>query len=218
MVCSAYQESLARRHGAKPQVIPLGVDPTQFQPGATANGPPWRLLHVADLRPVKNQALLLGAFRRLVDRQVDAYLDIVGADMWSGRMQELARQLGIDRRVIWHGFLPTDAVAPLYRRAHALVVTSRHEAAGVVILEAGASGLPVVGTSVGHLAEWTPDRGVAVASHDPVLLADAIDGLLRDRRRREELASAARGWTLAHDADWTAAQFESLYAALVSRA
>src|SRR5207253_1114992 len=83
----------------------------------------------------------------------------------------------------WHGFLPTDSVAPLYRRAHALVVTSRHEAAGVVILEAGASGLPVVGTPVGHLAEWTPDRGVAVASHDPVLLADAIDGLLRDGRR-----------------------------------
>jgi glycosyltransferase involved in cell wall biosynthesis len=50
-----------------------------------------------------------------------------------------------------------------------------------------------------------------VAPGDPLALADGIASLLADPSKRRRLARAAREWTLAHDADWTATQFERLY-------
>ena len=63
-VCTAYMERLARAHGANPVVIPLGVDTGVFSPAPRPpNGPPWRLLNVANLNPVKDHRTLIQAFR-----------------------------------------------------------------------------------------------------------------------------------------------------------
>ena len=65
-------ERLARAHGAKPVVIPLGVDTSGFHRSAAAPaGPPWRLLSVANLNPVKDHRTLIEAFRLVVDRLGD---------------------------------------------------------------------------------------------------------------------------------------------------
>jgi glycosyltransferase involved in cell wall biosynthesis len=96
-----------------------------------------------------------------------------------------------------------------------VVVSSRHEAAGVVVLEAASAGVPVVGTAVGYVADWAPERAVSVPPGDPTALADAIEAALLDRPRRQRVAAAAREWTLAHDADWSVAQFERVYRELV---
>jgi glycosyltransferase involved in cell wall biosynthesis len=215
-VCSRYMDRLARRHNATPALIPLGVDTSLFSPGADHDeGPPWRLLHVASLNPVKDQRTLLEAFRRVVTRVPDVHLDIAGEDTMGGAIQDLARQLGVAAQVTFHGVLPSDALAVLYRRAHLFVLSSRHEAAGVVALEAAASGLPIAGTAVGYLADWAAeDRAVAVPPGDSPALAGAIVALLADPARRRRLAESAREWTLAHDADWTAREFERLYASL----
>ena len=179
-------------------------------------GPPWRLMHAANLNPVKDQTTLLGAFQRAQAQLSTLHLDIVGHDTLAGAVQRQARDLGVDRDVTFHGFLPTDAMIPLYQRAHLCVLSSRHEAAGVVALEAAACGVPTVGSAVGYLADWTPDRAVAVAPASPGALADAIVGLLRNPERRARIGAAARRWTLAHDADWTATQFERLYIGLAA--
>ena len=64
----------------------------------------------------------------------------------------------------FHGFQPTDALASFYARAHLHVVSSRHEAAGIVVLEAAASGVPTVGTRVGFLADWAQARALNAPS------------------------------------------------------
>jgi glycosyltransferase involved in cell wall biosynthesis len=216
-VCSHYQEQLARAHGLAPAVIPIGVETRRFtlagSHGAFAGGidaPPWRLLHVASLNRVKDQTTLLEALQHVEA----AHLDIVGEDTLGGAIGDVSRRLGLRNRVTLHGFQPTDALASLYRRAHLFVLSSRHEAANVAVLEAAACGLASVGTHVGYLADWSPDRAVTVAPRDPAALAQAINDLLADPAKRQRLASAARGWTLAHDADWTARQFETLYSQL----
>ena len=215
-VCTGYMAELARAHSATPDVIPIGVDPDLF-PSAVrpVEGPPWRLLHVASLNPVKDQCTLLDALRRVIHRLPEIHLDIAGEDTLNGAIQDLARKFQVDGHVTFHGVQPTDAVAALYRQSHLVVVSSRHEAAGVVALEAAAAGVPVVGTAVGYIADWAPERAVAVPPVDPAALADAIEAALADLPRRRRLAAAARDWTIAHDADWSARQFERVYRELV---
>ncbi len=215
-VCTAYMERLARAHGTIPVVIPLGVDGHVFTPPPQPPaGPPWRLLNVASLNPVKDHRTLIEALRIVVDQVGDVHLDLAGEDTMRGTLRDAVARLAIDNRVTFHGPLPSDEVAALYRRAHLFVLSSRHEAAGVVALEAAASCVPVVGTSVGYVADWTPLSARAVPPADPRGLADAIVGLLNDPAARRRLASSAHDWAVAHDADWSAAEFTRLYASLV---
>jgi glycosyltransferase involved in cell wall biosynthesis len=216
-VCSRYQERLARASGATPALVPMGVDVERFRPAARIDGPPWRLLHVASLNPVKDQLTLIGALRQLVALGLAVHLDIVGEDTLDGAIADRAAQWDLATRVTFHGFQPSDALVGLYQRADLFVLSSRHEAANVAVLEAAACGLATAGTHVGYLADWSPDRAVAVAPGDPLALAGGIAGLLADPSRRDRLAAAARAWTLAHDADWTAMQFDRLYRELSRR-
>jgi glycosyltransferase involved in cell wall biosynthesis len=198
-------------NGRRVDVVPIGVDPRAFPPADRPSGPPWRLLRVASINAVKDYPTLLRAFAHVAARGLDVRLDVVGEDTMGGAAQALTRMLDLDSRVTFHGFQPTDRLAPFYASAHLHLVPSRHEASGVAILEAAATGLVTVGTAVGYVADWHPDRAVGVPVNDPNALASAVIDLLQDRSRRARLASAARDWTLAHDADWTAQQFERIY-------
>ena len=126
-------------------------------------------------------------------------------------MQRQCDELGLARYVTFHGFQPSQAVAPLYRAAHLHLLASRHESQAVVVGEAAAAGLPTVGTAVGVLAELAPEAAWAVPVGDAMALASCALALLRDATRREQLARAAQAWARAHDADWTAARFEAIY-------
>src|SRR6185436_18738171 len=121
-------------------------------------GPPWRLLRVASLNRVKDYPMLMRALARLVPALPGVHLDVVGEDTLDGSVQQLAKALGVDAHVTFHGFQPTDALAPFYARAHLHLVSSRHEAAGIVVLEAAAAGVPTIGTRVGFLADWSRER------------------------------------------------------------
>jgi glycosyltransferase involved in cell wall biosynthesis len=210
-VCTHFMARLARAHHADAVRIPIGVDTRRFVPAPRQEGPPWRLLQVASLSPVKDQTTLLTALRHLLVRVPDLHLDIAGEDTLGGAMQALATRLGVGGHVTFHGVCPSDALVPLYQAAHLLVISSRHEAAGVVALEAAACGVPTLGSNVGYVADWAPDRAVGVPPGDPVALADAAASLLADAPRRARLAASAREWTLAHDADATADEFDRLY-------
>ena len=210
-VDTAFMAQLAGAHGARVDIIPMGVDTRAFPVAVRVDGPPWRLLRVASLNPVKDYPTLLHALDRIVRGGLDVHLDIVGEDTMHGAVQRLTRALGLDARVTFHGFQPTESLAAFYARAHLHVAPSRHEGAGAVMLEAASTGLASVGTSVGYLSDWHPDRGLAVPVRDPDALAAAVIDLLQDPARRGQIASAARAWTLEHDADWTSRQFERTY-------
>ncbi len=220
-VCSRYQQRLAlrprRAHGSHSArrgyspVCPATNGVGDLSDTGPTHGVPWQLIHVASLNPVKDQSTLIEAMRRLLTRMPDVHLDIAGEDTLSGAIQGLVKNAAIDQRVTFHGFQPTDALLPLYQRAHLAVLSSRHEAAGVVVLEAAACGVPTVGTRVGHVADWAPEAAVAVPPGDSEALADAIAATLAEPQLRDRLAARARAWTIEHDADWTAREFDTLY-------
>ncbi len=219
---SAPQLELLAGLGAEARRVPLGVDCVQAWPARApvprAAAEPFRLLHVASLNPVKDQPTLLRALAQLAQGEHAFHLDVVGEDRLDGAVQRLARELGLADRIRFHGYMTQRQLLPLMRAAHVLVVSSRHEAGPVAVLEAAAVGVPTVGTAVGHVAEWAPEAALAVPVGDAHSLAAALRQVLADEALRLRLARAA--WTRAvwEDADYTAGCFESLYEELTPAA
>jgi glycosyltransferase involved in cell wall biosynthesis len=211
-VCTGHMATLAKGLGIHADVIPIGVPRELFGDAARMDGPPWRLVHVGHLNRVKDQSTLLRAFAAL--RMRHTHLDVVGEDTLGGQVQQLAHDLGLGASVTFHGALTHDAVCALYAHAHVHVMSSRHEAAGVSVLEAAAAGVPTVGTHVGYIADWSPRAAVSVAPGDVSALADALARVLADPEARLALGRRAQIQSAATTADDTAAVFEALYLSL----
>lgn len=214
---SQFVLQMAQRSRPDAHWVPLGVDLGLYG-GAVDRpaGPPWRLLHVASINRVKDQATLLHALRRVLDEEPGVCLDWVGEDTLHGAQQQLAADLGVAQAVRFHGVRPVNALPPLYRQAHLLVQSSRHESQGVAVCEAAACGVPTVGTAVGLVAELGPQAAWPVPVGDAAALASGILALLRDPTRRQQMGTAAQAWAQAHDADWTAQACAALYAQLTA--
>ena len=204
--------------GLEARRVPLGVDLMAWPPRAPRGrvAGPARLIHVASLNRVKDQPTLLRALAVLAGAELDFEMDIVGVDTLQGEMQRLAGRLGLDGRVRFLGFRTQRELRLLMESADLLVMSSLHEAGPLVTLEAAATGVPTVGTAVGHIAEWAPTAALAVPIGDAPALADSIRRLLGDEELRLRLAAAAQLRALCEDADHTARAFEALYKRLVA--
>ena len=212
LVESAAMQQLARSLNIAAQRVALGVDLRRWPPvSPRARSRPARLLQVASLNRVKDQTTLLRAAAALNSRGVDFVLDLVGQDTLKGAMQAEAHALGISDQVRFHGFVAHAQCRSFFLEADLLVVTSRHEAAPVVALEAAVCGVPAVGSRVGFLADWQPHAASTVPPQNPLALADAIELLLQDEPTRISLATNAQQIALQHDADWTLAHLLRTY-------
>jgi len=201
--------------------LPLGVDLRVWAPRLPVRrdtGKAARLIHVASLNEVKDQATLLRSLASLAASGVEFEMDIVGEDTLQGAIQSMAARLALLGRVRFHGFLPQHRLLPLVEEAHLLIMTSRHEAGPLAVLEAAAKGVPTVGTAVGHIAEWTPHAAVSVPVGDWAALAHAMAEVLGNEDLRLRIAGEAFRRATREDADFTAARFQEIYTRLAARA
>jgi glycosyltransferase involved in cell wall biosynthesis len=211
---------MVSRLGLTAERVPLGVDLDTWPartPARRVIGTPARLVHVASLNKVKDQATLLRALAVLARRGTSYEMDIVGADTLRGETQSLAERLGLLTRVRFHGFLTRRQLRPIVEASDLMVVSSRHETGPVAVLEAAVAGVPTVGTCVGHIAEWAPRAALAVPVGDWTAMAGAVVQLLEDEELRLGIAREAQRRALAEDADYTAARFRALYARVAAR-
>jgi len=187
---------LARRGGARTiEIVPNGIDPAEIgldgEPIPRGTGP-LRLLYVGRLAVEKGLDHLLAACRLLdVELDVEYELTIAG----SGPLEERLRHAGADLpRVHFLGAQPRSSLGALYRHHHLFCTPTLSEPFGLVILEALASGLPVIGTTVGGIPAVVHDRvnGLLVPPAAPPALAQAIATLARDEPLRAHLATNAR--------------------------
>ncbi len=199
--------------------LPLGVDLNLWPPRQPVRRDirePARLIHTASLNRVKDQPMLLRALAELARSGLDFEMDVVGEDTLQGQIQALAAQMGLSARVRFHGFLPQRQLRPLVERAHLMLISSRHEAGPLAVLEAAVQGVATVGTAVGHIAEWAPEAAVAVPVGDWGALARATAGLLGDEDRRLRVAHEALRRAIREDADYTARAFRAIHSSLVA--
>lgn len=219
-VSSAWMlDHVAAAGGHVDEVISLGADLATFSPPLQP-APPARLVHVANINRVKDQTLLLRAMQLVSEARPEATLDIAGLDTLDGEMRCVAERLGITDRTHFHGYLDPPDLAALLRRSTLHVLTSRHDAGPLAVLEAGACRVATVGTPVGHvadLARLADPAAVATADRRPETVAEAITASLADDAGRNDVADQAYRWALAHDSRYTSRSFELLYRRLCAK-
>lgn len=199
-----------RRYGANPVVVPNTIDPAYWTaPAAPRAEAPFEFCCIANLIPGKGIDVLLRAFAAAFPDEAGVRLRIGGGGPLRGELDALSRRLGIAARVELLGPLSREAVREAMWRARALVHPSLGETFGVVLVEAMATGLPVVATRCGGPEEIVgDDDGLLVAPGD----SEALAAALRAVRGRPFDAAAIRRRTVARFGyDAIAARMLALY-------
>ena len=189
------RSSICREYALPPSAVPVvgnGIDLDAFRGPQRRGlrGAGARLLCVARLAPAKNHALLLQTVALLRESGRDVSLTLVGDGPLRGRLEELARELGISERVRFAG-RRTDTPA-FYRDCDLFVLLSDYEGMPMSIIEAMASGLPVVATRAGGVGELVDD-GVsgALVEADAAAAAEAIAAICDDPALYARLSAGA---------------------------
>lgn len=177
-------------------VINNGVDTQVFSPGKdTMSASIIRVLTVGRLHHQKAIDVLLRAFAELPDQiRSGSELLIVGDGPERHNLAALAAGLGIGEKVHFLGWVDRNNLPKIYRSAEIFAFPSRDEGMPNAVLEAMASGLPVIASSVSGIAELvTPDvTGLIIPIEDQAALAQALEKLISDGHQREEMGKAGR--------------------------
>lgn len=188
--------------GDRIDVIINGVDVNRFAPGARAPhaGDQERFIvgHVARLDPIKNQSMLLRAFGLARRELPSARLVVAGDGPARAGLKALAADLDIAAVVDFLGEVRD--TSDLYRGFDLFALSSVSEGTSMSILEAMASGVPVIATAVGGTPALVQQGTLAtlVPSQDVEAMAAAIVGLARDIERRRAVAATAREFVVAN--------------------
>ncbi len=197
--------ALALRAGARAvETIPNGVDLDLFRPRPEGPDPgPVTVLSVGRFAPQKNNAGLLRAAAEAARKVARPFrLELVGDGPERESLAALAAGLGLADRVAFLPWQPREALVGKYQGAHLFALASYEEGMPNVVLEAMASGLPILGTRIGGTDELVADgeNGLLVPPGDEAALAGALAALVEDdglraRMGARSLARArARGW------------------------
>ena len=202
---------LVRSESLRRALINLGCDPKKIEVQRTGipleefafhersfpNDGEWRLVQAGRLIEKKGLPVTLRAFAVFLRKYPNATLTIAGEGPLLGELQKLARELNIERRVSFTGFISQEQLRDIYYRTHIFVHPSQTGRDGNVegipnsILEAMASGLPVFATDHGGIPEAVKNgvSGVLVRERDHEALANALLNATQDS---DSLARIAR--------------------------
>jgi glycosyltransferase involved in cell wall biosynthesis len=201
------------------RVVPFGVDRAFFGESGVARERgrrDWRIpedafvvLHVGSTVDRKNVPLVLQTVARL-RQHADAYLLQVGG-RFTGEQEQLIDRLDLRRAVRSVAAADETTLRRAYRAADVLLFPSLYEGFGFPVLEAFASGLPVVTSGAGGLKEVGGDAVVVVEGRDPAAYLEALESLSDDAEQREDLIQ--KGWSRARSYTWqrTAEQTAEVY-------
>jgi len=149
------------------------------------------ILYIASSLPHKNYSRLLDAFKLVKAKDPAVKLVLIGArEGGQGEISARIDRLGIKDDVVFSGWLPFEDIPLIYAASELFVFPSLHEGFGIPVLEAMASGVPVVCSGIEPLTEVAGDAAFFVDPFDPAAMADGILSLLGDKALRERLVAS----------------------------
>lgn len=208
------------------EVIPNFIDSTAWRPAASPDRPALDalfgapvagpvVLHVSNLRPVKQLPVVVETFAHIADTGARLVIAGDGPDRVAAERQVAA--LGLGGQVAFAG--APERLPELVRECDIFFLPSRSESFGLAALEAASSGLAVVASAVGGLPEvFSHQRTALLAAPDDVpRFAAHLRALITDRALRQRLGAAARQDVLDRfQADTQLDRYEALYERLLT--
>ena len=191
----------AKGYAGRLATIPqFGADPSLFQPAAQRPERPFTIGYIGRLVPEKGIDILLRAAGQL---EGDWRLRLIGGGTARAELEQLTERLGIGERVNFLGQLPSADLPAQYHALDALTLPSLtrdnwKEQFGRVLVEAMASGVPVIGSDSGAIPGVIGDAGLIVPEGDVEALARALEQLRSGPGLREALAGRGRERFLSH--------------------
>ena len=205
---------------AKMSVIPYGVNKRFFQvkPGISRHVrrryrlPETFILTVGTIEPRKNLSRLLDALVLLHEREWDIPLVVAGKAGWKAGSIERKMELLVQQHLVHRiGYVDDRDLPGLYQAATLFAYPSLYEGFGLPVLEAMASGVPVVSSNTSSLPEVAGDAAILIDPMETDEIADAIQRILTDddvrlsMRERGQQRAKAFSWT--HTAEETLAVY-----------
>jgi glycosyltransferase involved in cell wall biosynthesis len=165
------------------------------------NLPPRFILGLGTLQPRKNFVRLIEAYSLLVTRHSSLQLVIAGGKGWLyEEIFATVERLGLEKKVVFPGFVADEDLPALYNLAELFVFPSLYEGFGIPPLEALACGTPVIASDASSLPEVVGEAGLMIEATNVEALADAMKGVLEDNALREDMI--AKGLKQARQFTW----------------
>lgn len=212
---------------SKVHVVYNGVDHSRFHPryrpearhrAARILGiePPY-VLALANTEPRKNLRMLLQAYA-LLPKELPL-LVLAGAGSWGqGPIYELVKEMGLERRVRFTGYVPEATLPDLYAGSRCFVFPSIYEGFGLPVLEAMACSAPVVTSNRTSIPEVAGDAALLVDPTNVAALAEAMNRVLTDKSYRDALRAKAPGQAAKFSWQRTARETRRVYEKVLAEA
>lgn len=177
-----------------------------------------RIMHCGRLGFEKNAEVVVQAFNGFLHDHPDWELHVLGEGPAEPYLRSLIDRLGIARSVRFEGFVGREHLAEAYRECDMYATASTIETQGLVVLEAQASGTPVVGVDALAVPEMARHgvSGIIVPPYDVRAMAQAFCALASDAALRERFGRAGMREVRTHDLDLAVDQLERTYGELLA--
>lgn len=202
------EDQVYRISGSASQVIPFGIDLEMFHPAVGSSLEEGETIVIGTIKSLeKNYRIdvLMKAFAiaRAARQNLNLRLVLVGGGTEEDNLKRLAENLNIADVTEFKGRMPFDLIPGCHRAIDIFVNLSAQESFGVSVLEASASGKPVIVTNVGGLNEVVVENvtGLMVPVNDAGKTADCMIRLIDNRKLAKELGARGRKF-VAENYDW----------------
>jgi glycosyltransferase involved in cell wall biosynthesis len=223
VVPSGFLQQVFADVGQQANVVPNIIDTQRFCPAAPPSAPrvaPWRLLVARNLEPIYDNATALRAFAQVRQRHGSAQLTLAGTGPEEPALRALAQSLNLADGVHFTGRLDREAMAELLRNSHVAINPSLVDNMPNSVLEAMASGVPVVSTNVGGVPFIVRDGVTAllVPPADACAMAQALLRVMDEPALAQRLSAAALAEVQRYTWDHVAPQWAAAYAQAMASA
>jgi len=204
-----------------------GVDLSEFRPGKASSSAYEKyevpadvpiVLYVGRVDPEKNVGAVLAAFSRALERVPEALMLVVGDGVDLVNLKKQARDLGILAKVKFLGRVTGADLGEIYKMGAVFATASEIETQGIVLIEAAASGLPLIAVDAGAVSEICVDNmnGFLCQPGNISEMAVAMAKILNDTDLRKKFGEKSLELAQEHDFERTLDKFINIYKKVVA--
>ncbi len=212
-----------RRFKVTVEALSNGVDLSEFNPGkpnpevlkkyGISTSPKKRVLYIGRVDPEKSISNVVLAFAKTLEKVPDAEMLIVGDGIDMNHLKKLVADLNLNEKIKFAGkILPPD-LTEVYKCGTLFATASETETQGIVLIEAAATGLPLIAVDKGAVGELCQNKrnGELCRPGDIDGISDAMAKILTDKELQKKYSEGSIEVSKLHDLNRTLKRFEEIY-------